>query len=76
MLRSDRRSREMQEISIKFRAQTRRSRWLSAGIASLGVVAIAGVVWAAEILSGPIPAVVTEAVDGDTIGVRARIWLG
>ena len=46
------------------------------GNASLGVVAIAGVIWAAEILSGPIPAVVTEAVDGDTIGVRARIWLG
>ena len=40
------------------------------------VVTIAGVVWAAELLPGPIPAVVTEVVDGDTIGVRARIWLG
>jgi hypothetical protein len=42
----------------------------------LGVVTIAGLVWAAEILPGPILAVVTEVVDGDTIGVRARIWLG
>ena len=34
------------------------------------------VVAAVEPLPGPIPATVTEVVDGDTIGVRARIWLG
>jgi micrococcal nuclease len=42
----------------------------------MGLITFAGVVWAAEVLPGPIPAVVTEVVDGDTIGVRARIWLG
>ena len=41
----------------------------------MGLITFAGVVWAAEVLPGPIPAVVTEVLDGDTIGVRARIWL-
>jgi micrococcal nuclease len=27
------------------------------------------------VLSGPVPAVVVEVVDGDTLRVRARIWL-
>lgn len=31
---------------------------------------------AAEPLPGPVPAVVDRVVDGDTIAVRARIWLG
>lgn len=31
---------------------------------------------AAETLPGPVPAVVDRVVDGDTIAVRARIWLG
>ncbi|MDH3910811.1 MAG: hypothetical protein OEU09_05900, partial [Rhodospirillales bacterium] len=31
---------------------------------------------AAEPLAGPVPAVVTAVVDGDTLEVRARIWLG
>lgn len=30
---------------------------------------------AEEVLSGPVPAVVMEVVDGDTLRVRARIWL-
>ena len=30
----------------------------------------------AEILPGPIPAEVVRVVDGDTLRVRARIWLG
>ncbi|MGE5145120.1 MAG: thermonuclease family protein [Candidatus Eiseniibacteriota bacterium] len=29
-----------------------------------------------EILAGPVPADVVEVLDGDTIAVRARIWLG
>jgi endonuclease YncB( thermonuclease family) len=29
-----------------------------------------------ESLVGPVPAVVTAVVDGDTLEVRARIWLG
>lgn len=31
---------------------------------------------AAETLSGPVPAEVLRVVDGDTLEVRARIWLG
>ena len=31
---------------------------------------------AAEVLAGPIPALVTNVVDGDTLDVEARIWLG
>jgi len=30
----------------------------------------------AEVLSGPIPAKLTRVIDGDTVEVRARIWLG
>jgi micrococcal nuclease len=30
----------------------------------------------AEMLPGPVPAIVDRVVDGDTIAVRARIWLG
>ncbi len=30
---------------------------------------------AKEFLSGPVPAVVTKVLDGDTLQVRARIWL-
>jgi len=31
---------------------------------------------AAEALAGPITATVERVIDGDTIDVRARIWLG
>ncbi len=31
---------------------------------------------AEDILTGPVPAVVEEVIDGDTLRVRARIWLG
>ncbi len=31
---------------------------------------------AEDVLAGPVPAVVEEVVDGDTLRVRARIWLG
>ncbi len=31
---------------------------------------------AGERLAGPVPALVTAVVDGDTLEVRARIWLG
>jgi endonuclease YncB( thermonuclease family) len=33
-------------------------------------------VHAGEALAGPVPAVVTAVLDGDTLEVRARIWLG
>ncbi len=31
---------------------------------------------ASEVLAGPVPATVLDVIDGDTITVRARIWLG
>ena len=31
---------------------------------------------AEDILTGPVPATVEEVIDGDTLRVRARIWLG
>lgn len=31
---------------------------------------------AGDVLTGPVPAVVEEVIDGDTLRVRARIWLG
>lgn len=47
------------------------------GLAILVLLGLgAGAVLALETLPGPIPAVVTEVIDGDTVGVRARIWLG
>ena len=48
--------------------------WLAA---SIGVMALAGKTpIAAEMLRGPIRADVIEVIDGDTLRVRARIWLG
>ncbi|NNG02807.1 MAG: nuclease [Inquilinus sp.] len=35
-----------------------------------------GAVRAAEVIAGPIPATVLEVIDGDTLSVRAEIWLG
>ena len=40
------------------------------------IVAWACVVVASEVLHGPIAAQVVRVIDGDTIEVRARIWLG
>jgi micrococcal nuclease len=44
----------------------------------LGLIAsaIAVAATAREVLEGPIPAIVTEVIDGDTIAVRAQVWLG
>jgi endonuclease YncB( thermonuclease family) len=41
--------------------------WLAASGTAMG---------AGEVVPGPVPARVLEVVDGDTIFVRARIWLG
>lgn len=41
-------------------------------VAGLALAAAAG----AEILPGPVPARVVAVIDGDTLVVRARIWLG
>ncbi len=40
------------------------------------VIAAAPASGAEDILTGPVPAVVEEVIDGDTLRVRARIWLG
>ena len=42
--------------------------WLLVGGADRG--------WRADVVPGPVPARVIEVVDGDTIAVRARIWIG
>ncbi len=48
--------------------------WLAAG---LGAVVVAGQTpVSSETLPGPVPADVIEVIDGDTLRVRARIWLG
>lgn len=38
-------------------------------------VALPDLGWAKPVLPGPIPAEVVEVVDGDTLRVRAQIWL-
>jgi endonuclease YncB( thermonuclease family) len=43
---------------------------------SAGLTLPLGVKGVGEIIPGPIPAEVVGVVDGDTIVVRARIWLG
>ena len=40
------------------------------------ILTLTGAARAGERLAGPVPAVVTRVVDGDTLEVRARIWLG
>ena len=40
------------------------------------VVAVAGGASGSETLAGPIPARVLGVIDGDTVVVRARVWLG
>ena len=52
-------------------------RWMI-GLAVLLVSLAAGHAWGAEraVLPGPIPAQVLQVVDGDTVDVRARVWLG
>jgi micrococcal nuclease len=45
-------------------------------IAALAALSITSAPEAREVLPGPIPAQVVSVYDGDTITVRARIWLG
>jgi endonuclease YncB( thermonuclease family) len=46
-----------------------------AGMVAAGLV-LAGTPAVAETLPGPVPARVVSVIDGDTLVVRARIWLG
>ncbi len=48
---------------------------IAAAVLAAAVLALAAV-HAAETLPGPVPADVLEIVDGDTVTVKARIWLG
>ena len=41
-----------------------------------GVTLVAAAAPAGEVLPGPVPARVLEVIDGDTVLVRAHIWLG
>ena len=42
----------------------------------LFTVLISTMTTAAEVLTGPVSAIVLTVIDGDTIAVQARIWLG
>lgn len=79
-------------LRIQFAGSDRRTRTGGAGgAASLGspprltgaaillwlsVISVAPAAGAEDILTGPVPAVVEDVIDGDTLRVRARIWLG
>ncbi len=55
----------------------RRSGLIKAWAAGLAAAALTAVVVpAGEVLPGPVPARVVRIIDGDTVIVRARIWLG
>ncbi len=45
-------------------------------VAALAIGLGSGAVRAGERLRGPVPAEVVRIIDGDTIAVRAKIWLG
>ncbi len=49
---------------------------VSVSLAWLLVLGAAPASGAEDILTGPVPATVEEVIDGDTLRVRARIWLG
>lgn len=50
--------------------------WWIAGTAALFLCAGSSIGWAAERLPGPVAARLIEVIDGDTLLVEARIWLG
>ena len=49
--------------------------WLVALLAVPAEIVISDAVRGRELLPGPMPARMVQVIDGDTIGVRARIWL-
>lgn len=51
------------------------SLWLVFLIGAINAVTISGALAGPKVLPGPIMAVVERVVDGDTIDVRARVWL-
>ena len=51
--------------------------WLAVGLALVAMPFDgASPVWAEDVLSGPIPAIVERVIDGDTIEVVATLWPG
>lgn len=54
----------------------RPSRGLARAFVLLSAVALPGWLAAADTVPGPVPARVVHVVDGDTLVVRAHIWLG
>jgi endonuclease YncB( thermonuclease family) len=49
---------------------------LPAAVAFLALLVVPSVTGAREELAGPIPAEIVEVIDGDTVKLRAHIWLG
>jgi endonuclease YncB( thermonuclease family) len=56
-------------------SRRRRDGILAAAVLAV-LVAASGDAGMRDVLAGPVAAEVVEVVDGDTIAVRARIWLG
>lgn len=49
------------------------NRWVAAALLTAGFTAIPASAY--DVLPGPVDAVVLQVIDGDTIDVRAQIWL-
>lgn len=61
-------------VSLRLSRRLRIPLWLATALAAL--VAASGDAGMRDTLAGPVAAEVVEIVDGDTLAVRARIWLG
>jgi endonuclease YncB( thermonuclease family) len=61
-------------VSLRLSRRRRGFLWLTMALAAL--VAVSGDAGMRDTLAGPVAAEVVEIVDGDTLAVRARIWLG
>lgn len=51
-------------------------RWLEIAGAICVLLSLSSLAVAGEKLPGPVPGIVEQVIDGDTLAVRARIWLG
>jgi endonuclease YncB( thermonuclease family) len=63
-------------MGLRFASMVAGGRRLAAGVAGLVLAGTPTAAAAGEILPGPVPAQVVSVIDGDTLVVRARIWLG
>lgn len=62
--------------SVKLKRPLARGGIFAAFVTAALFACVAPAARAAEMLPGPVPADVLEVIDGDTVAVKARIWLG